>query len=896
MSLINNKTINLKRQSIFKDIILCEPVDANLLEKITNSDLVVSNDDWDEKKQLNMYSNNITNDYATVKYTQSSLVVGRVNPDKQLGLHSIRRQTRHTLVNGVMTDIDIQNCHPELLNQIVNVNGLDCKNLSHYCSNRTDFLNEIIKFYKLDDCVYCKYKTYHEKHTTPKDIAKNLIIRLLNGGTIDIWKDSYGIELPQSPHTNAEGIVSLPAITGCKELPIISGLTTEIKNIQKWICDSNPDLYKLCKDKNETANKHYNHEGTTTSIFLQDIECQVLEQVYEFLVDNDYIKNDICSLCNDGIMIEEKHYRPEVLSELNQYIYDTTGFNLIFVKKEMKDGYKEILNDHINFDLWKQEYNDGLYADYFKLFFYEKFIVVGGNLFFYNGVFWERDATKSRLSAYIDNDFRTILKEKAWNVKDKIAIDMKEYDKVKDSNTSEKENFLKKMIAKWGQPSEESKTKGGDICDSLLLEKDKKIMTYWATLIDKHLRNVTSRDRLVKDCMRVLENNCVNFDTNEFLLAFTNKIYNLENATWIEPQFNQYISLTTGWKWVNGYKKSKKADLLKLIDTLFTDKVMRDFYLQVLSTGIYGKVIQHFFVAKGGGGNGKSLINSLMMTTLGEYAYKLPSSVVSQPIKEGANPAIANMNNKRFTLFQEPEKKLHICCSTIKEITGDKEINARTLYSTDTVTHLKCSLLGEFNELPKLDETTDAMDRRLMVIEFTSKFLNHAQYEALSDEDKQNPQIHKANPYYTTDKFQEEHKQALIEILFDSFKEFKEQNYILIPPQKVVDESKKYLMESDAFYDSFWKDNFEPSENEYVKWTDIWECFRKSSFYNNMPKANKINFSKSKVKEIISVKHRILKKCWKERQRKFNNQKLDADSITGWTIRETDDDSYNGYN
>ena len=60
------------------------------------------------------------------------------------------------------------------------------------------------------------------------------------------------------------------------------------------------------------------------------------------------------------------------------------------------------------------------------------------------------------------------------------------------------------MIAKWGQPSEESKTKGGDICDSLLFEKDKKITTYITTLIDKHLRNVTSRDRLVKDCMRVV--------------------------------------------------------------------------------------------------------------------------------------------------------------------------------------------------------------------------------------------------------------------------------------------------------------------------------------------------------------------------------------------------------
>ena len=878
MLLVANKIINLKRQSIFKDCLLYEPIDSNLLKKIINSDLAVTNNDWDEKRQLKMYADNIVNDCATVKYKQSSLGVGRVNPEEQLGLHSIRRSTRHTLVNGVMTDIDIQNCHPEMLNQIVNVNGLNCKYLSQYCSNRNDFLNDIIDFYTLSDCVYCEYQKHHEKYTTPKDIAKNLIIRLLNGGAVKTWMDDY--ELRKSTQT------------GRKDSPTISGLTTEIKNIQKWICDSNPDLYNLCKDKNESnpKKKHSNHEGSTTALFLQEKECQVLEQVYEFLVDNNYIKNDICSLCNDGIMIEDKHYRPEVLIELNQYIYDTTGFKLIFVKKEMEYGYKDILNDHIKFDLWKQEYNDGLYADFFKLFFYEKFIVVGGNLFFYNGVFWERDATKSRLSAYIDNDFRKILKIKSWLVKDKIAIDMKEYDKVKDSNTSEKEDFLKKMIANWGQPSEESRNKGGDICDSLLLEKDRKITAYITTLIDKHLRNVTSRDRLVKDCMRVLENNCVNFDTNEFLLAFTNRIYNLENAKWIEPQFNQYISLTTGWKWVNGYKKSKKSDLLKLIDTLFIDKDMRDFYLQVLSTGIYGKVIQHFFVAKGGGGNGKSLINSLMMTTLGEYAYKLPSSVVSQPIKEGANPAIANMNNKRFTLFQEPEKKLHICCSTIKEITGDKEINARTLYSTDTVTHLKCSLLGEFNELPKLDETTDAMDRRLMVIDFTSKFLNHAQYESLSDEEKESSQIHKANPYYTTDEFQEEHKQALMEILFDSFKEFKNQKYILIPPQKVVDESKKYLMESDDFYDSFWIDNFEKGEDKCVKWLDVWETFAKSSYYNNMPKSNKKNYSKSKVKDIVSTKHRILKKCWKPRQRNFNGQKLDTDYITGWAIRESDDD------
>ena len=98
-----------------------------------------------------------------------------------------------------------------------------------------------------------------------------------------------------------------------------------------------------------------------------------------------------------------------------------------------------------------------------------------------------------------------------------------------------------------------------------------------------------------------------------------------------------------------------------------------------------------------------------MMKCVGNYGYKLPSTAVSQTIKEGANPAIANLNNKRFCLFQEPDRKNRICCSTIKEITGDKELNCRTLYSTDTLTRLKCSLLGEFNDLPALDESGDAM-------------------------------------------------------------------------------------------------------------------------------------------------------------------------------------------
>ena len=46
-----------------------------------------------------------------------------------------------------------------------------------------------------------------------------------------------------------------------------------------------------------------------------------------------------------------------------------------------------------------------------------------------------------------------------------------------------------------------------------------------------------------------------------------------------------------------------------------------------------------------------------MMKNAGEYAYKLPSDVLLSAIKVGPNPEVANMNNIRFILTQEPNNK-----------------------------------------------------------------------------------------------------------------------------------------------------------------------------------------------------------------------------------------------
>ena len=73
-------------------------------------------------------------------------------------------------------------------------------------------------------------------------------------------------------------------------------------------------------------------------------------------------------------------------------------------------------------------------------------------------------------------------------------------------------------------------------------------------------------------------------------------------------------------------------------------------------------------------------------------------------------------------MCQEPEESKKICGTTVKELTGDKRINARTLYSENTKTRTTLSLLLEANGLPQLDKSDEAVARRLNVIPYNSSF------------------------------------------------------------------------------------------------------------------------------------------------------------------------------
>ena len=875
------KTIPLTRDSIFDGIVLYETIDTALLNKVINSDLLLENYQDQARKQyyenekthLLNYQKNITKNMARVEYKRTNgWGIGRFNPVGSLGLHSIHRQTRHTIANGLLRDIDVENAHNRFLQQILTHNDFkgEYDMLIDHNENREKWREEIITTYHLENNKFAKLPPTDKRYKKPKELAKNLIIRILYGGGLVKWKTAF--EIPEDIPTPKK----------------VAKLISQVGNIQKWVCYHNPELFTKCKANNIKKKKDYNHEGTTTSWFLQEKECLVLEEMYKYMIYNGYIKDDICSLCNDGIMIQDKYYKPELIDELHTHVKETTGFALKFEEKLLSEGYENIIDKHIIFDLWNRDGNDGMYADYFKVLYSEEYVIRYECIYNYNKVYWEKGERKDwkKISSKVDGSFREYILKRAFAVRKQMKKDESDYEEKKfldkDQKTLSIDEVLKKLKEKWGD-YQSVPPEGKDPVLHFLKFKMDKVLCYIKDT-EKYLRCVASRDKLVKDCVRVLSNDWIEFDSIGTLLAFENKVYDLEDGKFIKPRHDQYISLTTGWKWTHGYDPKNKQELMRVLETIFPRKEERDFYLQILSTGIYGKVIQHLFVAKGVGGNGKSVINGLMMKCVGNYGYKLPSSAVSQPIKEGANPSIANANNKRFLLFQEPDRAKKICCSTIKEITGDKTLNCRTIYSADTETRLKGTLLGEFNDLPPLDESGDAMGRRLMVQAFLSRFLTHAQYDTLDEEYKQTGLYHLANPYYVDDAFQEQYKQALMELLMEHFKDFKKQNYTLKPPKSVVKEADEYMKYSDDLYGWF-NDKFKREEGKIMTFKEVYEIFSYSDYFHNMTKQDKRKYNQKYLKDVI-LGNQFLKGSCKFKGTSYKGKRLTADSIIGWRMRE----------
>ncbi len=316
------KFFNLEnKEHILNNLVCNEQIDTEVLDKLIRSDLLKKSfrspfaDHYyeNERDQLLNYKDLVKNGCAVVEYKmKKGISFGRVIPCRGLGLFNIRREIRQTLCKKYYYDIDVENCHPVIINQIAKKNNIEVDFLEQYIDNRDRIFKECMQIYKCD-----------------RDCVKRLFIRLMYFGSFKNWAKDEGIK-------NAAAT------------EFIENFTTEIKEIGTYIFERNKQLYnEISKTKEDNNKQEGNIIGSVVSYYLQEWEHRILEVVYEYCVDNDLINDNDCVLCADGLMIKKEKYNEKLLKTFSKLVKKNLDFDVVFTQKEMKQDYLDILDEHL---------------------------------------------------------------------------------------------------------------------------------------------------------------------------------------------------------------------------------------------------------------------------------------------------------------------------------------------------------------------------------------------------------------------------------------------------------------------------------------------------------------------------------------------------------------------
>jgi phage/plasmid-associated DNA primase len=356
----------------------------------------------------------------------------------------------------------------------------------------------------------------------------------------------------------------------------------------------------------------------------------------------------------------------------------------------------------------------------------------------------------------------------------------------------------------------------------------------------------------------------------------------MEEEKFREYKYDDYISITCGYDWRDPTDEEINTinNLIKLIMPIDDE---RELYLQILCTSIDGRCLEKFIVFNGSGGNGKGMINDLLLLSLGQYGLLGNNGILFESSKTGSNPEKANLHKKRCVIFREPPEKHNFENSIIKELTGGGSFSARTHHEKETEKELNLTMIVECNKKPLFaEEPTNAEVRRIIDMYFRSTFTTD---KKLIDE-KNN--IYLADPIYKTKEFQQKHKYAFMKILIDEHKKFYKQNKSLLQiPQSVLNRTQLYL-EMSCQIVSWFKENFEETKNEKdnIKIKDIYNIFIKSEYYFNMSKPQKRKYGKTYFSEYVSS-NIFFKKYYSER---YNNTR---NVLKGWKSINIEDNKNN---
>lgn len=244
------------------------------------------------------------------------------------------------------------------------------------------------------------------------------------------------------------------------------------------------------------------------------------------------------------------------------------------------------------------------------------------------------------------------------------------------------------------------------------------------------------KDNVMKECKELFLDTDFEdkIDANKHLIAFTNGIYDLQKHEFRAGKSDDYITKTTNIDYnseMKYYEFKAWPEVEKFLRNILPRESVRKYYLQHIASCLAGaEGSQRFHILTGSGSNGKSLFTNLICKSFGTYSTKVPVSLFTQ--KRGkagaASPELLKLKGCRFGSMAEPDEGEALSTGIIKELSGGEPMTGRDLYAgskemRDFILQIRFHLAC--NEKPKVTTNDGGTWRRLVVIDFPSKFVPH---------------------------------------------------------------------------------------------------------------------------------------------------------------------------
>ena len=377
------------------------------------------------------------------------------------------------------------------------------------------------------------------------------------------------------------------------------------------------------------------------------------------------------------------------------------------------------------------------------------------------------------------------------------------------------------------------------------------------------------KSNVMKECSEVFYNGefLNKLDKNPYLICFENGVYDLQKGLFREGRPDDYLSMSTKYD----YKDFKEddieiAEVHDFISKIFPSSQLKDFFIRSSAVELQGgNINKTFIVMSGVGDNGKSITIELKELAYGDYAIKLPTSLITgkRTQSSGATPELDRIGGVRFAVLQEPDSKDVINIGMLKELTGNDSMYVRGLYSSGRDIKPMFKLVLVCNKLPRLPCDDPATWNRIRVMEFQSRFPKNAKEVPKTYEEQVKAKIFPRDEHFS-EKLPHM-KQAFMWMLMQEYKKISKERIRKPDPDIVMQATMIYRENNDIFY-QFVNEKFvvDKKDKEEMTLSQIYEVF-KAWFRDSFP--NLKVPTKNELKEDLSIR-------WKEqllKNGKFKN-------------------------